>query len=78
MGDINPKKMPKARTVMKRDGDEPVKLYRKGGEVWDKPNPAKKSKSLSPEKKRRAKAAAAAAGRPYPNLIDNMRAARSK
>lgn len=78
MGDINPKKMPKARTVMKRDGDEPVKLYRKGGEVWDKPNPAKKSKPLSPEKKRRAKAAAATAGRPYPNLIDNMRAARSK
>ena len=31
MGDINPKKMPK--TVIKRDGNEPVKLYKKGGGV---------------------------------------------
>jgi hypothetical protein len=31
MGDINPKKMPK--TVVKRDGNEPVKLYKKGGGV---------------------------------------------
>ena len=30
MGIINPKKMPK--TTVKRDGDEPVKLYAKGGE----------------------------------------------
>lgn len=48
----------------------------KGGEVWDKPNPKKKHKKLSPEKKVRAKAAAKAAGRPYPNLIDNMRMAK--
>lgn len=51
---------------------------RKGGEVWDTPNPKAKSKPLSPAKKAAAKAAAKAAGRPYPNLIDNMRAARSK
>jgi hypothetical protein len=75
MGDINPSKMPKARTVKKRDGNEPVKLYRKGGEVWDSPNPKKKSKPLSPKNKALAKATARAAGRPYPNLIDNMRAA---
>lgn len=31
MGCINPKKMPK--TVVKRDGNEPVKLYKKGGTV---------------------------------------------
>jgi hypothetical protein len=31
MGAIAPSKMPRARTVKKRDGDEPVKLYKKGG-----------------------------------------------
>ena len=75
MGAINPKKV---RTIKKRDGNEPVKLYAKGGEVWDKPNPKKKSKPLSPAKKASAKASAKKAGRPYPNLVDNMRAARKK
>lgn len=46
--------------------------------VWDKPNPKKKPKKLSSKQKSRAKAMAKAAGRPYPNLIDNMRAARKK
>jgi len=73
MGDVNPAKI---RTIRKKDGDEPVKVYNKGGEVWDKPNPAKKSKKLSPAKESSAKAAAKAAGRPYPNLIDNMRMAK--
>ena len=31
MGVIAPSKMPRTRTVKKRDGDEPVKLYKKGG-----------------------------------------------
>jgi hypothetical protein len=31
MGAIAPSKMPRARTVKKRDGNEPVKLYKKGG-----------------------------------------------
>jgi len=53
-----------------------TKSWADGGEVWDKPNPKKKHKKLSPEKKAKAKAAAKAAGRPYPNLIDNMRAAK--
>jgi hypothetical protein len=46
--------------------------------VWDKPRPKSlgKSKSLSPAAKASAKAAAKKAGRPYPNLIDNMRAAK--
>lgn len=54
--------------------------YAKGGEVWDKPRPEGlgKSKSLSPAKKAAAKSMAKAAGRPYPNLVDNMRAARGK
>jgi hypothetical protein len=52
--------------------------YAKGGEVWDKPRPKglNKPKKLSTAKKASAKAMAKAAGRPYPNLIDNMRAAK--
>ena len=46
--------------------------------VWDTPNPKKKSKKLSPKKKAAAKASAKAAGRPYPNLIDNMKAAKKR
>jgi len=47
-------------------------------EVWDKPRPKDlgKSKPLSPVKKRNAMRRAAKAGRPYPNLIDNMAAAK--
>jgi hypothetical protein len=52
------------------------KSFKDGGNVWDTPNPAKKHKKLSPAKKAKAKAAAKAAGRLYPNLIDNMRAAK--
>ena len=54
-----------------------TKNFADGGDVWDKPNPKKKHKKLSPEKKAKAKAAAKAAGRPYPNLIDNMRMAKN-
>ncbi len=48
--------------------------------VWDKKRPKSlgESKALSPEKKSAAKEMAKAAGRPYPNLVDNMRAARKK
>jgi hypothetical protein len=47
-------------------------------QVWDKKRPKglPKPKGLSPAKKRSAMRAAKKAGRPYPNLIDNMRAAR--
>ena len=53
-----------------------VTEYAKGGEVWDKPRPKNlgASKKLSPAKKAAAKASAKKAGRPYPNLIDNMKA----
>ena len=40
--------------------------------VWNTSNPKKKSTKLSDSQKSAAKARAAAAGRPYPNLIDNM------
>lgn len=46
--------------------------------VWETPNPKKNSTKLTPAKKAAAKASAKAAGRPYPNLIDNMKAARKK
>jgi hypothetical protein len=48
--------------------------------IWDKPRPKKLGKpdQLSKKEKKSAKAMAAAAGRPYPNLVDNMRAARKK
>jgi hypothetical protein len=40
--------------------------------VWDKKNPKKKSTPLTAAQKATAKRRAKAAGRPYPNLIDNM------
>ena len=76
MGDINPSKMPGKKTIHRKDKPQDVSLYKKGGEVWDTPNPAKKHKKLSPSKKAKAKAMAKKAGRPYPNLIDNMRASK--
>ena len=77
MGDIRPSKMPGRKTIHRKDKPEDVAMYAKGGEVWDTPNPAKKHKKLSTDKNAKAKAAAKAAGRPYPNLIDNMRMAKS-
>ena len=75
MGAVRPSKMPGAKKKARRD-DTDFTQYAEGGEVWDKPNPKKKSKKLSFAKKSAAKAAAKAAGRPYPNLVDNMRMAR--
>ena len=77
MGAISPSKMPSRKTIHRKDNPDDVSLYAEGGEVWDKPNPAKKHTKLSPEKKAKAKAAAKAVGRPYPNLIDNMRMAKN-
>lgn len=79
MGDINPSKMPAGKRKARRD-DTDFTEYAKGGQVWDKPRPKGlgKPKALTSEKKAKAKAMAKAAGRPYPNLVDNMRAARSK
>ena len=49
-------------------------------EVWNKPRPKSlgKSKPLTPDQKTEAKATATKGGRKYPNLVDNMRAARKK
>jgi hypothetical protein len=77
MGAIKPSKMPTGVKKPRRD-DTDFTQFKNGGEVWDKPRPKNlgKSKKLSPAKKSAAKAAAKAAGRPYPNLIDNMRMAK--
>ncbi len=45
---------------------------------WNTPNPKKKSKPLTPAQKAAAKKRAAKAGRPYPNLVDNAAAAKSR
>ena len=77
MGAIMPTKMGKPKRKARRD-DTDFTEYKKGGVVWDKPRPKGlgKPKKLSTAKKASAKAMAKAAGRPYPNLVDNMRAAK--
>ena len=79
MGAINPSKMPKAKIKKRRDNTD-FEVFKEGGQVWDKKRPEGlgKPKKLTPAKKASAKAAAKAAGRPYPNLVDNMRAAKGK
>jgi hypothetical protein len=80
MGAIAPAKMPKAKTITRKDDPNKVEMFKKGGEVWDKARPKDLGapQKLSPANKAKAKASAKRAGRPYPNLVDNMRAARSK
>lgn len=47
--------------------------------VWDNPIPkGKQGKGLSAEQKAKAKARAKAAGRPYPNMVDNIWAANEE
>jgi hypothetical protein len=77
MGDINPKKMPKGTKKARRD-DTDFEQFAKGGEVWDRKRPKKlgKPKELTEDRKTQAKSRARRAGRAYPNLIDNMWAAR--
>lgn len=45
---------------------------------WETKGPKGPSKKLTPEQKSQAKARAKAAGRPYPNLVDNMAVAKKK
>jgi hypothetical protein len=92
MGIINPDKMPQAKVKKRRDNTDFTENgqvrqrrdntdfteYAEGGEVWGKARPKGlgKPQKLSPANKAKAKAAAKRAGRPYPNLVDNMRAAK--
>jgi hypothetical protein len=77
MGAIAPSKMPGGVRKARRDNTDFTE-YAEGGEVWSKPRPKGLGapKKLSAAKKSSAKAAAKKAGRPYPNLVDNMRAAK--
>ena len=77
MGAISPSKMPRGKKKARRDSTD-FTQYKEGGEVWNKPRPDSlgKSKKMSSAKKAKAKAMAKAAGRPYPNLVDNMRASK--
>jgi len=46
---------------------------------WKKAAPKKtKAKTLTPSEKKEARQSAKKAGRPYPNLVDNMKVARKK
>ena len=51
---------------------------RKRKAPWKRENPKSHSKKLSPSQRRGAKARAKKAGRPYPNLVDNMNAAKRR
>jgi hypothetical protein len=45
---------------------------------WDRPPPKKRAKTLTSTQKTAAKKRAQRAGRPYPNLVDNMAVAKRK
>lgn len=71
------------KAIMKKQKEQGVEpkggvIYRNSVSeaVWDNPPPNKKSEKLTPAEKIKAKARAKAAGRPYPNLIDNMAVAK--
>ena len=48
------------------------------GKPWEKKDPPKSDKKMTPDQKAKAKSAAKKAGRPYPNLVDNMNASKKK
>jgi len=75
---VQKKTLRKKLLVSQREIIQKVNKMAKDKQVWDTPNPKSKSKKLAPKAKASAKAMAKAAGRPYPNLIDNMRATKKK
>ena len=60
--------------------DGAIRLAQGGKPIWDKPRPKGlgKPKKLTSSEKSSAKAKAKAAGRPWPNLVDNLNAAKNK
>ena len=42
MGDINPSKMPKAKTVVRKDNPNDVEVYKAGGGLYDNINAKRK------------------------------------
>lgn len=80
MGAMSKAKLKGATKVVPQMTPDNTNIYKGGGKVWEKdlPKALGAPKKLSPAKKASAKAMAQKAGRPYPNLVDNMRAARKK
>ena len=65
---------------MPKSSSKPAKKSAKGKKSpWKKPAPkGSRHTKLSPSQKAKAKRSAKRAGRPYPNLVDNMQAAKPK
>ena len=63
-----------AGVMMREYGRQNTHMFSE--EVWDQKNPVKNHEKLSPANKAKAKARAKAAGRSYPNMVDNMWAAK--
>lgn len=79
----DPRDMKVVADLMNEEVEELRALAESLGEAppWEKPSPKSKKgkgrgKKLSPEAKAKAKAKAKKAGRKYPNLVDNMAAAK--
>ena len=53
-------------------------MKRKRTPIWERDNPRPKHRKLTPARKAKAKRMAKKAGRRYPNMVDNARAARSR
>ena len=73
-------RLPSASTAIPMRRSEVVAMVKQPKPIWSKrpPSDLGKPAKLSPDAKASAKSAAKSAGRPYPNLVDNMRAARTK
>jgi hypothetical protein len=67
----------RSRSAKPRTGP---KRKSRGSNPWDRPNPRSRSDRtrLTDQEKDRARSRAKRAGRPYPNLVDNMAVAREK
>lgn len=53
-----------------------MKTLKEAMAVWQKKSPVKQHTKLTPYQKQKAKQRAKQAGRPYPNMVDNIWAAR--
>lgn len=65
-----------ARKFIKDEGHTPPKRSKKSKPPWERKRPKVRRKALTKVQKAEARARAKRAGRPYPNLVDNMAAGR--
>jgi hypothetical protein len=66
------------RAITTHEEDSTMATRKTAKQPWDKGNPKKTPTRLSGASKKAAKQSAKRAGRPYPNLVDNMNAARKQ